>query len=140
VADIYARVYQSRQKLADLRGRGVTGRLTVATKSTVASDAPDHGPVIVLSVFAPSPAGAQAQLQTVVDDFQAQLVDDQRGADPALSVTAAIASQSGQAVLVSGSRVRSAFGFVCLGLLAGLLLFALLRRGFRRPRLISTGT
>jgi capsular polysaccharide biosynthesis protein len=140
VADIYAREYQSRAKLDQLRANGVTGRLTVATKSSVASDAPDHGPVVVLSVFAPNPAQSQTQLQTVVSAFETQLADDQRGSDPALSVTVAIASQSAEAVLVSGSRMRSAFGFVCIGLVAGVLLYALLRRGFRRPQLASSNS
>ena len=140
VADIYSREYRSRAKLDHLRSSGVTGRLTVATKSSVASDSPDHGPVVVLSVFAPSPTAAQAQLQTVVTDFEKQLADDQQGSDPSLSVTVAIASQSAQAVLVSGSRVRSAFGFTCLGLIAGVLLYAVLRRGFRRPQLASSSS
>lgn len=138
VADIYARVYRSSSKLAELRSEGVTGRLVVATKSNVTSDSPNHGPVVVLSVYSGSPASSQSQLQTVVDDFQQQLLDDQRGSDPSLSVTTAIAAQSAGALLVTGSRARAAFGFVGLGSVAGLVLFALLTRSFRRPRLVAS--
>lgn len=137
VADIYARVYRSPTKLAELRSRGVTGRLLVTTKSSVSSDSPDHGPVVVLSIYSPSPAGSQQQLQTVVDDFEQRLVDDQHGSDPSLSVTTAIASQSAGALLVSGSRARAAFGFVGLAVVAGLVSFALLTRGFRRTSLLT---
>jgi hypothetical protein len=140
VADIYARKYRSRDKLEALRAEGVTGRLVVATKSSVASESPDHGPVVVLTVYAPTPAAAQSQLDTVVADFEQQLVDDQQGADPSLSVTVAIASRSSAAVLVSGSRSRAAFGFVALGLICAGILFVLLGHDFRRPSLLESGS
>jgi hypothetical protein len=121
VGDIFARVYRSRTKYDQLVSAGLDGRLDVTTKREVLSDAPDHGPVIVFTVLARSPAAAILGAGLVANDLQKELRERQAGANPALTVTANLVALPAQAELVKGSRVRSAVAFFVLALLVGWL-------------------
>jgi hypothetical protein len=121
VGDIFARVYRSRTKYDQLVSEGLEGRLDVTTKREVLSDAPDHGPVIVFTVQSRSPSAAVSGAALVANDLKNELSRRQAGADPALTVTAAVVSLADQAQLVKGSRVRSAVAFFVLALLVGWL-------------------
>ena len=136
VSDIFARIYQSRTKYDELVAAGLHGRLTVTTKREVLSDAPDHGPVLVFTVQASSPTDAIAGAAMVAIDLQRELAQRQEGADPALTVTAAVVSSPDEALPVKGSRVRSAVAFFVLSLLVGWLT----GKAFTARRGIDTAT
>jgi hypothetical protein len=117
VGDIFSRTYQSWSKQTALKQQGLRGRLFVTTKTDVSSDTPDHGPVIVFEVVAADPLAARDGVRLVIDDLQDELARWQRGADPTLSVTDTTIAAPVPGVLASGSRSRSAVGFVVFGAL-----------------------
>jgi hypothetical protein len=134
-------VYQSRGKKEQLAAEGLVGRLTVTTKSNIASQTPDHGPVLVFTVASPTPAAAAAGARLVTDDLQRELDARQAGFDPYLSVSMAVVSISDVGVLSSGSRIRAAVGFFALAMFLGWVsgrLFDLrtARRGRRRGTMV----
>lgn len=134
VADIFAKRYQGRTKRAELRAAGVTGELVVLTKPSVASVESGHGPVVVLIVISDDPVSAVGQIDIAVDDFVGELSDEQAGYDPTMMVTVAVAAASTQATLVSGSRARSAVGFLLTACLFGAMANAAIGRVQRRRR------
>ena len=144
IADIFAEIYRGRSKGDELRAEGVVGQLVVLTKPSAASVEAGHGPVVLLGVITPVPADAIQQLEIVVADFVRELADRQQGANPSMTVTAAIAASSTQPTLVAGSRLRSALGWVLLGVIVGLLSYAAAERwlphatGHRRNRQLTT--
>ena len=144
VADIFAEIYRGRSKGDELRAEGVVGQLVVLTKPSAASVEAGHGPVVLLGVITPVPADAIQQLEIVVADFVRELADRQQGANPSMTVTAAIAASSTQPTLVAGSRLRSALGWVLLGVIVWLLSYAAAERwlphatGHRRNRQLTT--
>ncbi len=134
VADIYARVYQSTTQRQLLRDEGVTGRINVVTKSSVTSDSPGHGPVMVLSVFSDAPGAAVTQLGVLVDDLVARVAADQVGADPTLVVVPTVVARGDRAVPVVGSRIRSAVGFASASALVAAIAFVMMGSVSRRRR------
>jgi hypothetical protein len=99
----------------------------------VSSDTPDHGPVIVFQVLAADPLAALNGVRLVIDDLQSELDRWQRGADPTLSVTDTTIAAPAPGVLASGSRSRSAAGFVVFAALLAWLVGQIdLRRRSRR--------
>lgn len=137
VADIYARVYKGSSKLDDLRNHGFAGELRVETRSSVASEVPGHGPVIVFIVTATDPTHILDSLDLVIADFTDEVRVAQATADPALSVTIALITESDRPLLASGSRIRSAVGFVALASLLGwvcVVTLAAIERRRARPR------
>lgn len=136
VADIYARVYKSSSKLDDLRDQGLVGDLRVETRSSVASEVPGHGPVIVFIVTSTDPTHVVDSLDLVIADFTEQLRVAQATADPTLSVSIARITESDRPLLASGSRSRAAVGFVALASLLGwvcVVTLAAIERRRRRP-------
>jgi hypothetical protein len=117
VGDVFARLYRSAGKLQQLRSDGLRGRLVITTKTSVLSDTPDHGPVFVMTVVAPTPATAEEGAALVLADVVAELAQQQAGYDPALSVGAAVLATPIEGSPVSGSRMRATFGFTMLALL-----------------------
>ncbi len=117
VGDIFSRTYQSWGKRTALEQQGLRGRLFVTTRTDVSSDTPDHGPVIVFEVVAADPLVARDGVRLVIDDLQEELARWQRGADPTLSVTDTTIAAPAPGVLASGSKSRSAVGFVVFGAL-----------------------
>ncbi len=134
VADIYARVYQSTAQTKLLRDEGVSGRISVVTKSSVTSDSPGHGPVMVLSIFADAPGAAVSQLSVLVDDLVERVAADQAGADPTLVVVPTVVSRGDRAVPVVGSRMRSAVGFASSAALVAAIAFVTMGWVSRRRR------
>jgi hypothetical protein len=119
VGDIFARVYQSSAKREQLAGEGLVGKLTVTTKSNIASQTPDHGPVLVFTVASHTAAAAAAGARLVTEDLQQELDARQAGFDPDLSVSMAVVSISDVGIIGSGSRLRAAVGFLALALFLG---------------------
>ena len=136
VGDIFSRTYQSWGKQTALKQHGLRGRLLVTTKTDVASDTPDHGPVIVFTVVSSDPLAAQDGVRLVIDDLQKELARWQQGADPSLSVTDTTITQSTPGVLASGSKSRSAVGFVVLAALLAWLVGQI--DNWRRSRQYAT--
>jgi hypothetical protein len=133
VGDIFSRTYQSWGKRMALEQQGLRGSLFVTTRTDVSSDTPDHGPVIVFKVLAADPLAAQSGVRLVIDDLQKELDRWQRGADPTLSVTDTTIAAPTPGVLASGSKLRSAVGFVVLGALLAWVVGQIgLRRRSRR--------
>jgi hypothetical protein len=133
VGDIFSRTYQSWGKRMALEQQGLRGRLFVTTRTDVSSDTPDHGPVIVFEVLAADPLAARDGVRLVIDDLQQELDRWQHGADPTLSVTDTTIAAPAPGVLASGSRSRSAAGFVVFAALLAWLVGQIdLRRRSRR--------
>jgi hypothetical protein len=132
VGDIFSRTYQSWGKRTALQQQGLRGRLLVTTKTDVSSDTPDHGPVIVFEVVAADPLAARDGVRLVIDDLQKELARWQQGADPTLSVTDTTITAPAPGVLASGSKSRTAAGFVVFGALLAWLVGEI--DGWRRSR------
>lgn len=148
VGDMFSRIYRGPSKRSALRERGMVGDLTVSTRRTVASDTPDHGPVLVLDLLGTDAAGIEAGLNLLTDDVQTELARFQGDANPDLSVSIEVVSRTDRAVLIPVSSLRwlgasSAASFL-IGYLIGSLAVALTSTattagpsGTRRPASIS---
>ncbi|MCB0956569.1 MAG: hypothetical protein H6513_15890 [Acidimicrobiaceae bacterium] len=119
VADVFVRLYRSREKLRELADEGMAGRLIITTRRTVVSATPDHGPVFEMTVVAASPDLARASSHVVLEDLLDELDRQQAGYEPELSVRAAPIAEPNLGRPVGGSRVRSTVGFTLLAVLLG---------------------
>lgn len=140
VGDIFARIYSSWAKQQELSRDGLRGKLTVTTRSSVASSTPDHGPVIVFTVVSSDPMLARDGVNMVLADVDRELHTMQRGSDPSLSVNDVKITVPTLGQQVSGSRPRSAVAVVTFGALLAWLVgqLDLLRRARLRRSAAAT--
>lgn len=139
VADMMARTYQSAAKQQQLRDQGLKGRLVITTKTSIISDTPDHGPVMVISSFGADPVSTRNDVKMVMEDLPKELERWQQGADPNLSVSFATVLGPKDGVREFGSKIRSAVAIIAAAALIGwslgqIHLYATLRFQRRRAR------
>lgn len=116
-ADIFARIYESWLKQTQLARNGLNGMLDVTTKTSVVSDTPDHGPVLVFEVTSADPGSARRGVALAIADLKVEMTKWQAGADPDLSVSAVTITQPLAGLPAYGSRPRSAVGVIAFAAL-----------------------
>jgi len=119
VADMMARTFDSAAKQQELRDKGMKGRLVITTKTSIVSDTPDHGPVMVLTSYGADPVSTRNDVRLAMEELPKELERWQKGADPNLSVSFATVLGPKDGVREFGSKIRSAVAIVAAAALIG---------------------
>lgn len=132
VADMMARTFESPAKQQQLRDQGMKGRLVITTKTSIVSDTPDHGPVMVFTAYGADPVSTRNDVRLAMEDLPKELERWQQGADPNLSVSFATVLGPKDGVREFGSKIRSAVAIVAAAALIGWSLGQIHLYGTRR--------